>query len=173
MVAIYRSVVPQDLGRLDRPDNSDDAYVLAEMMAVAECTVKNWQRMGVVSFADGAYLELQARQVGLFKQSAESDTSLRTRIQTPVEAITPDLILSAIQKIVDANGGGEVFMIELTRDGMFLGRDSFLDRSVLIGDTMIIVRIPASANCLASCSDALRAKRAAGKKYLVQEYVSA
>lgn len=172
LVSIYRGVVPQDLGRHDRSDDSDEAYATAEMMAIAECTIKNWNRMGVVSFADNAYLELQARQVGLFKQSGESDDGLRSRIQTPPLAITRDLILQAIQQIVDTNGGGAVFMIELPRDSMYLNRNSFLNRESLIGDTMIIVRIPATADCLAACTDALRAKRAAGKRYLVQEYTT-
>lgn len=169
-MGLYRSVLPQDLGRVDRSDNSDDAYVLAEMMAISDCVTRNWARMGVVSYADGSYLELQARQVGLFKQSTETNEALRARIQTPPLALTPDLILQAIQQIVDTNGGGQVFMIELPRDSMYLNRDSFLSRDVLIGNTMVIVQIPASAHCLAACTDALRAKRGAGKKYLVQEY---
>jgi hypothetical protein len=169
-VTIYRASVPQDLANPDRPDGSVDAYALAEMMAVAEGVTKNWNRMGVVSFADGSYLELQARQVGLRKQSSENDDALRARVQTPPLALTPDLILQAIQQIVDSNGGGPVFMIEIPRDGLYLSRRQWLSRDEHVGDTVVVVRIPASANCLAACTDALRAKRAAGKGFLVQEY---
>lgn len=170
LVTIYRGAVPRDLGRPDRSDNSDDAYIMAEMIAIAECATKNWNRMGVVTHADGAYLELQARQVGLFKQVNESDSALRTRIRTPPLAITPDLILQAIQQIVDAAGGGLVFMIEIPRDAAYVNR-SFANRGYRIGGaSMIIVLIPASANCLSACTDALRAKRAAGKLYRVEEY---
>lgn len=170
LVGLYRSVLPQDMSRVDRTDSSDDAYILAEMMAIAEGVVSNWSRMGIVSYADGSYLELQARQVGLNKQADEADDALRARIQTPPLAITPDLILQAIQQIVDSNGGGQVTMIELPRDGAFASSGSFLGSGVRMGDTMVIVLIPASANCLSACTDALRAKRAAGKKFLIQEY---
>jgi len=162
--------VPQDLGKSDRADNLDDAYVLAEMIAISECTVSNWTRMGVVSYADGAYLELHARQIGLFKQGGESDGALRARIQTPPLAITPDLIISAMQQIVDDNGGGQAIMVELPRDSIYASRQMFADHGRRVGTNMVIVLIPASANCLKACTDALRAKRAAGKNYLVQEY---
>lgn len=170
LVGLYRSVLPQDMARTDRSDGTDDAYVLAEMMAVAEGAVKNWSRMGVVSFADGAYLELHARQVGLHKQASESDEALRARIQTPPLAITPDLILQALQQIVNTNGGGQVFLIELPQSGIFLSRHGYLSRGRRLGQNMVIALIPASADCLSACTDALRAKRAAGKKYKVLEY---
>jgi hypothetical protein len=158
------------MGRPDRPDNTDDAYVLAEMMAIADGTLRNWSRMGVVSFADDAYLELAARSVGLFRQDGETDDALRARVQTPPLALTPDLILQAVQQIVDTNGGGQVFMLELPRDALYLDRRCYLDRDSHVGDTMIIVRIPASADCLVAVTDAVRAKRAAAKSFLVQEY---
>lgn len=169
---MYRSVVPQDMASRDRLDGLDDAYVMAEMMAVADGVITNWTRMGMVSYADGAYLELQARQSSLFKQSGENDDALRARIQTPPFAITPDLILESIQRIVDSAGGGQVFMLELPRDAIYLNRDSFLSRDQHIGITMVILRIPASANAASACTDALRSKIAAGKRFIVQEYTT-
>lgn len=175
LVGIYRASVPQDLGRHDRLDGSDDAYALAEMMAISDCVVKNWSRMGVVSHADGDYLKLLARQSGLSETSGESDSALRTRVQTPPLAITPDLILQAIQSIVDANGGGAIRMIELPRDSMYfdsiIDSRSALDTDLRMGGSTVIILIPASANCLTACTAALKNKRAAGKRYLVEEYV--
>lgn len=159
------------MGRTDRPDGTDDAYMLAEMMAISECVNKNWARMGLISRADGTYLELHARQSGLFKQDNEGDEALRIRIQTPPLAITPDFIIQAIQQIVDVSGGGEVFMIELPRDSAYLDRGAFMDRGARIGgSTMIIVQVPLSADIRLAALDSLRARRAAGKLYAVEEY---
>lgn len=171
LVGLYRSVLPQDMASINRADGTDDAYILAEMMAVSECVVKNWSRMGVVSHADGAYLELQARQTGLNKQFGESDDALRTRIQSPPFAITPDLILEAIQLIIDGSTGGVVRMIELPRDGAYSSRSFFLRRGARMGSSVVIVLIPEISDRLSAASDALRAKRAGAKDYLVQEYI--
>lgn len=158
------------MSRADRTDNSDDAYALAEMMAISEGAIVNWNRMGVVSYADGGYLELQARQVSLNKQGGENDEALRARIQTPPFAITPDLILSAVQQIVDSNGGGKVYMSEVPQDGVFLSMDGYIGDEHLIGVNFIVVRIPASADCVQAVTDAVRAKINAGRLFLIQEY---
>jgi hypothetical protein len=174
LVKIFRGVVPQDVGSPDRSDNSDDVYALAEMMAIGECVSKNWQRMARVTYADGVYLELQAAQVGLFKQAGEGDPSLRQRIRTPPFAVTPDLILTALQSIVDAAGGGTVYLVELPRDGFRWSRKQCWSRGwrwASINHGIVIALIPASrAAVQGAVADALRAKVLAGKTSMVQLY---
>lgn len=174
LVKIYRGVVPQDVGSSDRSDGSDDVYALAEMMAFAESTAKNWQRMARVTYADGAYLELHAADVGLFAQVGESAESLRQRIRTPPNAVTPDLIVTALQAIVDSAGGGTVYLVELPRDGFRWSRKQCWNRGwryASLDHGIVIALIPASrVAVLGACADALRAKVLAGKTSMVQLY---
>lgn len=174
LVRIFRGVVPADVGSSDRTDNSDDVYALAEMMAIAENVGKNWTRMARVTYADGEYLALHAQQVGLFQQLGETDESLRQRIRTPPLAVTPDLILTALQAIVDGAGGGTVYLVELPRDGFRWSRKQCWSRGwryASLDHGIVIALIPASRSAvLGAVSDALRSKILAGKTSLVQIY---
>lgn len=316
LVAIHRAVVPPDIGNPQRADGAPEIYAMAEQMAIAENVSRNWQRMARVSYADRAYLDVQAGGVGLHRQSTpgpgsttpgatipavgtsatldlsdpahgdtfhdalealavgtvgntytytiaadasggghsldesgapgfvfhftgstttigdmeasiaasanlrvktpdpnpgttipadavfsglpfsggvtltpattgpdiyvpgplvpEGDPSLRTRIQSPPEAVTPDLIVEALQDIVDLYGGGRVYLVELPRDGFRYGRKQAWRRGWRWGSSergTVIALIPmAAAGALGPCTDALRVKVTAGKGYLVQLY---
>jgi len=165
---VYQGAVPQDVAQMD------ERVALAEVMALAEGAVAGWAREVRPSTAHGAYLEFLALGEGLFRQGDEVDISLRTRMATPPLAITPTDILTALQQIVDANGGGTVYLQELPRDSLYLNRQRCLNRGWRVGSAghahMVIALIPASADCRTACLDALRTKRAAGKNYSVEEY---
>jgi len=174
LVRVFRGVVPQDVGSPNRADNSDDVYARAEMMAIAKCTVDNWVRMATVTYADGPYLELKAQDVGLFKSAGEPDDGLRKRIRTPPFAVTPDLILTALQEIVDQVGGGTVYIVELPRDGFRWSRSQCWSRGWRWASSnhgIVIALIPASRSAvMAAVADALRGKVLAGKTSMVQLY---
>lgn len=175
LVKVYRGVVPQDLGTTDRSDNLDDVYALAEMMAIGDNVAINWSRQVTVSTASGLYLEVLARGVGLHKAGGESDPSLQQRIRTPPYAVTPDLILTAMQQLVTAvDPSGIAYMVELPRSGFYWGRKQSWARGWRWASRtrgIVIVLIPAAASAaLGACLDALRAKVLAGKSYMVQLY---
>lgn len=175
LVKVYRGVMPQDLGATDRTDNLDDVYAMAEMMAIADCVAINWSRQVCVSTASGLYLEVLARGVGLFKASGETDVSLQQRIRTPPFAVTPDLILTAIQALVTTvDPSGIAYMVELPRSGFYWTRQQCWARGWRWASRtrgIVIVLIPAAASAaLGACLDALRSKVLAGKSYMVQLY---
>jgi len=163
---VWQGSVPQDVSQMD------EGRSLAEMAALVEGTVAGWAREARVGTAHGAFLELHARDQALYKQDGETDAALRARIATPVLAITPDLIVEALQQIVDANGGGTVYLEELPRDSLKFNTGRCWNRGWRWGSRrhVVIALVPASAHCAAACLDALRAKVSAGKAYMVQEY---
>ena len=163
LVAAYRGVVPADIGNPGREDGADEIYALAEMMAIAECVGQNWARNALVSTAIGPYLELLARGNGLKKQSGETDDQLRARAMTPPLAITPDLILAALQAAIDANGGGQVELVELPAQSMYLDSGMCADRGVRMGDRRTVIAIvPAMTGNADSAAALLESKTAAG-----------
>lgn len=173
LVAAYRGVVPGDIADPNRSDASDDIYALAEMMAIGECMIRNWNRMAIVSTSEGPYLEALARGDGLFIQSGESDEALRERIRTPPLAVTPDLILQALQQIVDGVGGGQVFLIELPARSPYFSRSGFLNRRSRMGSSngqLVIALVPLASGAASSVAAALASKVTAGKSTLVEEY---
>lgn len=176
LVKIFRGVVPQDVGNPEASRVDDgDVYALAEMIAISQNVALDWARMAVVSYADGPFLELQARGVGLNKSAGEDDDTLRARVQRPPDAITPDLILTALQAIVTPiDNTNPVYLVELPRDGFAYSKDRAWHKGrrwSANGRGTVIALIPETAHSVATAvSDALRAKVSAGKDYLVQEY---
>lgn len=173
LVEIYRKSVPQDIASDNR--DLDEAYAFGAIFGAAESVVADWTRQIRLGTATGAGLNQQTKDRGLRRQAGESDDTLRQRDILPPEAGTAPAILRALQAIVDVNGGGTVFLKQLPRDGAYCSRSFCLDRGERISGgvvRMVIALIPASANCLSACTDALRAKVSAAKAYLVQEYVS-
>lgn len=193
LVNRFSAVVPPELASPSRLDNQDDIYTVAEMLCVAE-GVSTWlTRELLVSNADGPFLKMHARANGLFPQSNETDLALRSRIQTPPLTITRDLILSALQGIVNGTGLTTlpVFLVELPRSAEYFSRvgivaqpspastvnstpGAFFSRpNAYMGDAvvhMVIALVPAKAKARQACSDALRAKVAPSKAYFVEEY---
>lgn len=172
---VFRGVVPRDVGNPGASRLEDgDLSAACETLALAQNSSLNWQRMARVSYADGAYLELHARQAGLKKQPGEVDATLRQRIQTPPQAVTPDLILTAISQIVAPFSGDSVYIIELPRDGFAYTKDrgwSKGRRWSANGFGTVIALIPSDASAvIEAVRDALRAKVSAGKNYYVQVY---
>lgn len=178
LVEIYRGAVPQDVASQNR--RLDEARSMAKIMASAETVVVDWARSIVISTAQGVALDALGDGEGLHRQGGETDDAYRPRLRTPPDAQTATAILASLQQVIDANGGGDVFLVELPRDGAYSSRGSGRGLSTLSRGRrmsggvvrMVIALIPASADCLAACTDILRTKKSAAKDYLVQEYVS-
>lgn len=164
---IFRTSTPADIGQVT------EVQPMGEALLLAEGTIAHYARESRWGTADGKYLELHARGEGLYKQAGETDDALRARMRTPPLAVTKDDILSAMQQIVNTNGGGTVYLEELPRQALYLNRQQCLNRGWLMGSRyrqIVIVYIPHAANCLAACQDTLRAKVLAAKEYIVREY---
>ena len=164
---IFRRSLPPDIGR------TTEVTAMAECLMLAEGYSASMVRESRVGTADGAYLALHAKSVGLFKQAGETDDALRERIRTPPDAVTPDLILAAVQQIINANGGGKAYLEELPQDACYSSRKMFANRGWYVGDKhrhTVIVLIPQSSGAMTAVQDALRAKVLAKTRYIVRYY---
>lgn len=116
-------------------------------------------------------------------RSRETDEQFYQRLRLPQSAVTPRAIVGALQNIVgDVNTHGPVILIEIPQHaafadragGSFLGQfdGGFYDRGLRIGGGrgVVVILIPASADAMASVSDATRLLVSAGKIWLVEEY---
>lgn len=179
---MYRGATPQDVTSSEL--GLDVAYTIAEILARSEEEVYRYVAGASLNTAIGAYLDLHARDRGLRRQDGETDDQLRERLRIPPRAGTVAAILEAIEAIV----GDGVILIELPRKSMYYDRNElitgslpgvmlrtppcFYDRGGRCGGGrgVVIALIPASADAVASVTDALRTTVSAGKIWLVQEY---
>jgi len=186
LVTVYRAGVPGDIASDRR--SLDEAYATAAVFSAVEGTLADWDRACRIMTSSGVALDAIARDHGLSRQVGESDDALRARLRVPPSAGTASAIAAALQPIVDAGGGGQIFLVQLPRDGAFFARcrlsmkssiqrsstgSAFLGRGKRMSGgpvRMVVALIPASADCLSSATDALRSKVSAAKAYLVQEY---
>ena len=166
---VYVGSVPPDMTAT--PYGQDVAYVIAEVMAVAEEEVSRLSEGAKLSTATGLFLEQHAKDRGLRRQDGETEDQLRARLQKPPQAITVGAIKEAVIAIVE---DPNVFIIELPLRSAFYDRVTFFDRDSYFGGGrgVVIVLIPASANAFASVVDAVRSKIAAGKIFFVLEYTT-
>ena len=176
LVQVYRGSVPADIANQNR--SLDEAWAMAAIFGSALATIALWSQGIFIFSSSGSQVDAQGTNVGITRQGSEPDATLIARLQIPPTAGTRTSILTAVQQIVDANGGGIVFLIELPRDGACLSRSDgvggpFCNRFAHFSGgpvRMVIACIPASANSLTSATDAVRARVSAAKAYLVQEY---
>jgi len=81
-----------------------------------------------------------------------------------------------LQAIVDAAGGGTVYIPELPRQGMAYSKNRAWNKGrrwSAAGRGVVIASIPDTASSVhQAVLDALRSKVSAGKDYLVEEYTT-
>ena len=165
LVTVYKGAVPPDM-----KNDLDSAYAQAAVISVAE-GVTLWLGRGMnMSTAVGVFLDQWGHDLGLERQNGETDVQYLVRLRQPPKAGTAPAILAALTAIV----GDGAILVELPRASMYADsvNHSFLDRGLRCGAGrgIVIALIPASANALASCTDAVRSEASAGKITLVQEY---
>lgn len=172
LVALYRASVPPDIA--SENGDLDEAWSAAAIFAATEAAIADWARAIMISTATGAALDALARDRGLSRTSGESDDSLRARISAPPTAGTLVAIYEAVRLVVDANGGGQIYLFELPKTGVYYSRSMCFNRggSRLSSPRpqMVVVVIPAAGNCVTAVQAALLSKLAAGKSYLVETY---
>lgn len=167
LMRVYSSGIPQDITSTEFGE--DIAAAIAEIFRMAENEVSRLGSGARISTATGLFMDQHLKDHGLRRQDGETDDQARDRLSHPPQAVTPEAIVSGVEAIV---GEGAVILIELPLHGTFLDREHCLDRNKLIGDYhgVVIVLIPEEADALASVTDAVRTKIAAGKIWAVLEY---
>jgi hypothetical protein len=168
LVKVYKGAVPKDITA--SPLGVDIAYTIATMLNFAEQESARLTRGAHLGTATGMFLTQHAKDRGLRAQGGETEDQLRERLRFPPAAGTVSAIIAAVKTIIaDA---GDVFLIELPKDAIYLNRSFCFNRGHRIGGGrgVVIALIPASANAKSSIVDALRSKVSAGKLWLVEEY---
>lgn len=82
---------------------------------------EDWVRATYILTSTDVWLNQHARDRASFRQESELDPDLRQRLRTVPDVITRSAILSSINGILSAAGLGPAAMIELPRDGAWLG----------------------------------------------------
>jgi hypothetical protein len=165
---VYRSSVPPEVTAT--PLGEDIGYALAEMFNLAKQEVERLNAGANLGTSTGLFVDAHANDRGLRRQEDETDDQLIDRLRKPPLAGTVAAIIEAVDAIV---GDGKTIIIELPRQSMYVSRHMGLNRGHRMGAGrgVVVVLIPASADALESVRDAVRSKIAAGKLYIVEEYV--
>ncbi len=125
LVQVYRGAVPADIASANR--SLDEAWSLAAIFASAYRTIATWAQGIYIYSASGSQLDAQGTNEGVSRQGGETDLTYQARLRVPPDAGTPLAILTSLQQIVDAVGGGPVFLLQLPADGAYASR-AFYDR---------------------------------------------
>lgn len=166
LVTLYKGATPPDVTASEL--GVDVAYTVATILGMAESEVSRLAAGASLGTATGLFLDQHGIDRNLRRQPDETDDQYRSRLRIPPIAGT----VSAIREAIEAIVGEGVVVIELPRESIYLDRFMTLDRGRRCGGGrgVVIVLIPASADAVASVTDALRSKISAGKIWLVQEY---
>jgi len=165
---VYRSSVPPELTAT--PLGEDIGYALAEIFTLAKQEIERLNAGANLGTSTGLFTDAHANDRGLRRQDGETDDQLIERLRKPPQAGTVSAIIEAVDAIV---GDGKTIIIELPRRSLYINRRMGLNRGHRMGAGrgVVVVLIPASADALKSVRDAVRSKIAAGKLYIVEEYV--
>lgn len=98
LVQVYKGSTPPDITATEFGE--DLAYVIAEIMAMAEAEVSRLAIGARLGTATGLFLIKHAEDRGLRKQDGETDPQQRVRYQKPPKAVTKGNILDAVKSIV-------------------------------------------------------------------------
>lgn len=126
--------------------------------------------------ASSFWLDLHARDRGLFPQNGESDAALQERIRNYADAVTPAAIVAAATAALEADSvtipEGYPGLVELRRDKAYMGTNAspavkmaYMSRGYRMSNrTGIIVILPygTTAETEASVAEAVRVKKAGG-----------
>lgn len=176
LVQIYRGSVSSDIASDNR--DLDEAYALAEMMAVAEGQAMSWARDTRLSTSQGIWTNQHARDRGLSRQGGEDDDTLIARLRTSPQAITEAALREAIAAVIaatGATGSAAVFYLVAVpvTHGAFCTTDMWCSADSRYTPTsvrMTIAIVPAALNIKAGVLDAMRSKMPAGHVARVEEY---
>lgn len=104
---------------------------VAAMFAQAESTNEALSLASTIGGAEGVWLDLIALGDGMRRQSGESDADLRTRLRTPIQAITKANLEAAANAILDGYGESGAYIVEWA-DGGFADVDAYADDTILV-----------------------------------------
>jgi hypothetical protein len=78
-----------------------------------------WRDQTFIATAEDAFLDQHARDRGTWRQAAETDPLLRSRLRNPQDALTRPVLFDAIADILTAHSvAGTAHMVEMPRDGI-------------------------------------------------------
>lgn len=178
LMSAFRSGLPADVASIDR--NDGDVEACATMMEAAEGQLHGWTREARLATAGGKWLNQHARDRGTARQAGESDATLRQRLRTPPDAITPPAMRAALEALAATAGVGAVYLYELysaATGATFTGwsatqATSFCDRGARLtreyDRTICVFIVPAAIG--AAAADEIRLKLAPGRRYLLETY---
>lgn len=109
-----------------RPVLAGIAAQVAQVEATGEALVDST----TVEGAEGVWLTLLAKGYGVHRSTAETDATVRLRLQAPPDQLTRPAVLDAANALLAALTATEATMIEPWDDG-FADRDAWADRTIL------------------------------------------
>jgi len=157
----------------------EELHAIAAALRGADDAICSWERMAYIETAEGPWLDQHARDRSQTRQGGESDEALRARLLQTDDAVNVASILAAANAVLAAAGvAGTAVMVELPRDGAYMGVSlgsirSFFNRGYRMfrtGRPMIIIILPAGtpAAVVKSVSDVVRTKKAGGVVHSVE-----
>ena len=175
-----REALPPAFYAADRTEEEIEAS--AAMMAQALAAGRGWVWTTYVQNATGFWLDALANERGIYRRDGESDETLRARVRTIEDAVTPGDLLLEVNRILAEHGLGPLTqgaIVELKRDRGWLGLGgdghsrAFAGRGYRCGNDApgrIIVVLPYGTTdaIAAAVSDTIRLKRAAGFPHTVE-----
>ena len=115
-----RNALPKLLFAAARPEEILNAYV--KIFDAARGELATQKLRSYIKDATGIWLDLHGSDHGILRREGESDASYSARIANTEDAVTRPFLISAAQEIIDADlVGGSVAMVEVRRDGIYLG----------------------------------------------------
>lgn len=136
---------------------------MAAAVASAEAAVESAAEHLEIGTADGEWLDLLARGMGMRRAGLETDAALRERMRTPPGGVTRASILAAADAVLTAYGAGPAVMIEWCDEG-FADVVSYGDYTHLVDPRnafLLIVPLIGDAELLDGYADHLYADDAA------------
>lgn len=85
--------------------------------ALAEAANEDMAAALAIGSAEGKWLELIGRGLGLTRQADETDAAFRTRLRTPPGGVTRPGILEAVNALLASYGADDAIMVEWWEDG--------------------------------------------------------
>lgn len=186
-LAHAKNAVLRYWSKADRP--AEELEAMADQIVVAAGGVaRHWLWLCYIENAEGAWLELHARDHGLSKQTDETDAQLRQRLRVPTDVVTRPALLAGVDAILAAAGvvGGTASMIELSRDpeAAWIGTSTGPAIVSYIGlapsgprptarvwhknSFIVVLPVGTPASVIASVQDYLRSSKGAGIRHSVE-----
>lgn len=164
--------------KADRADEVLGAYV--KVFDEARRQTAEWLvTEAFIATASGIWLDQHARDRGTVRQDGETDATLRARLRTLEDQVTPDTLESGAAGIIGLDIS-DVYMVELRRDKAFMfgsgagEAKAYLSRGYRMSTSgrpmTFIVILPYGTTEAqgAAVSEYLRSRKGAGYKHMVE-----